>query len=170
MSVQLIPRRHYTGQRQLYVLHRWDGIASALDPIEFHQVIKSLVARIPAPYDYVVSLDGPALPASTLISQISGKPLQVAVKADLELPLQIMVAEPGSPNPIFFYNLTPGRVILVDDEIRTGRTVIGCIEALAAHNVIVVAVIVPIGSTKFGIATQFQAKNIPLIVHQWYDI
>ena len=170
MSVQLIPRRHYSGERKSYVLHRWDGIASALDPVEFHQIIKNLVTRVPAPYDYVVSLDGPALPVSTLVSQISGKPLQIAVKADLELPNQIKVAEPGSPNPIFFYNLTPGRVVLVDDEIRTGRTVLGCIEALATHNVIVVAVIVPIGSTKFGVATQFHNKNIPLLVHQWYDI
>ncbi|MBI1902361.1 MAG: hypothetical protein HYS13_14770 [Planctomycetia bacterium] len=169
MRIQAVGRRNYPGERQFFIVHPYDGVRSPLDPVEFQGVMQQLVARIPCPFDYLISLDGPALLAGMLAAIVTRRPLRVATKADLQLPRPIKFAEPGSVNPVFLYDLPPGRVVIVDDEIRTGRTVLACAEALARHGIEVAAVIVPVASTKFGVAGLFEQRGVPLVVHEWHD-
>lgn len=169
MPIQEVARRNYAGERQSFILHFCDGIHEAVDFAQLSLVIKWLVSQLKDEFDYVISLDGPAqIPATALASHVS-KPLRVATKADLDLQNKITFEEPGSPNPVFLYDLPPGRVVLVDNEIRTGRTVLSCIAAIRPHGIEVVAVLVPVGSTKYDVAAKFREQNILLLVHDWHD-
>lgn len=169
MAIQAVARLNYLGDRQTFILHSFDGIGSPINATSFMKTMRELIAQVVLNYDYIISLDGPALLAGMTVSIITGKPLRTATKANINVSDKVGFDEPGSPRQVFLYNIEPGRVLLIDDEIRTGRTVLECIKALKLHNVHVVAVIVPVGSTKFSVAQQFNQEKIPLLVHEWHD-
>ena len=170
MSIEAVTRFNYPGERQFYVVHSFDGIKEPLDPAGFKEVMELLLARIEQPFDYIISLDGPALLTGMMASIITNKPLRVAVKADLALPNQTGFIEPGGVNPLFLYDLGPSRVIVVDDEIRTGGTMLKCVEALSeCDGIQVVAIVIPVGSTQFPLQQYFEKINIPLHIYVWHD-
>ena len=169
MRIEAVDRHNYSGTRQSYIIHPYDGIKMPLEMKEFAAVMRRLLGCILRPFDYIISLDGPALIASTIAGMITEKPVVVATKADLDLPNKIKFTEPGSVNPVFLYSTAPGRVIIIDDEIRTGGTILSCIEAILPHRIEVIAAVVPIGSTMFSVDELFAKKEVPLLVEEWYD-
>ena len=83
-----------------------------------------------------------------------------------------MFLEPGAPNPnVFLYGLpSNGRVIIVDDEIMTGNTVLNLANVLKENGHEVLAIVVPIESTKYYARKKIEEAGYRLISHTQHGI
>jgi len=153
MRIQKVKRYNYCGKRQFMISSQIDGMLEPIDCGELMRIIRKLTEKIePRKLDYIVGLDSGGIIPSLAASMITGLPLIVAYKANLDVENKIHFLEPYSANPsIYIYNLPKGsNVLLADDEIRTGQTVINCINSIVETGSFVEAVIVPVESTKFN--------------------
>ncbi|MGH3900933.1 MAG: phosphoribosyltransferase [Pseudonocardiaceae bacterium] len=84
---------------------------------------------------------GGILPAVALASA-SGTPYRLSWRLDLDLPNKYVFCEPHSALPeLYIYGSFHGkRVLIVDDEVTTGRTVANLTEVLTAAGTDVVGV------------------------------
>jgi len=119
--------------------HRLDGRYGAMDPEELLSLVRELAARVDsAEVDYVVGLpEGGSLPAFAF-AQVVGRPLILSTRLALALPGAVSFEEPhsGLGTVHHVYGLRAGdHVILIEDEITTGRTVVNAVRALRRQGI-----------------------------------
>jgi len=154
MAVTKTDRLSYNGGRQFVISSRLCGLLEPIDCGELMRVMRQLTEKIDISIaDYIIGLDSAGIIPALAASMITGLPLKLAYKMNLNVENKIRFAEPHSPNPdIYLYNLpVKSRVILVDDEIRTGKTIINCINSITESGSVVNGVIVPLESTRFDV-------------------
>lgn len=161
IPIKRIKRYEYKGKRKFMITHPFDGLVEPIHPTELTKMMTNLMDKVDyKKADYIVGLDAAGIIPSLTASIITGLPLRIAYKAKLDISNKITFKEPESPRPdIYIYNLPKGKkVIVIDDEIRTGRTVYNCIKAIEQSGSQVICVIVPIESTKFNAREMLKKK------------
>ncbi len=173
MEVRNIKRLNYPGQRQSMITQSLDGLIETLDPIYLAQIMKRLFSHVEyKPDDIILAIDASGYIPAVAASMISGLKLGASKKADLDFPNKIMFYEADTPNPyIFIYSLPPhSRIILVDDEINSGNTLLHVVQSLRGNGHHVVAAVVPVESTRHNAKEKLKDIGVPLISHTTHDL
>ena len=171
IPVERIRREQYSGRRQEMIVQGLDGLIDDLDPVYLETLMKNLMTKVPYRGDEVIlALDSSGYIPGVCASLVTKLPFRATKKASLsgkEITSVVVFQEEGTPNPnIYVYNLPRGsRVILVDDEIMTGRTIENAATELRKNNIEVVAAVVPIEGTAYGPRKMLEEKGIKLFSH-----
>lgn len=115
--------------------------------------------------DFLLGLDAGGIAPALALAQTSGIPFKIAWKLHLELPGAIHFAEPHSSRPdMYAYAIDAGaRVLIVDDEITTGRTLGGLIRALRQAGAAPVAAVCLIEDVQQGGRSVLEDLGVPLV-------
>ena len=167
MPVDLKERINYPGTKPTWVTHPLDGLFEPLEPRYLQQVMRGLMRQVPyRDGDIILGVDASGYIPAVAASIETELPLMAAVKADLESELKIPFDEPDAARThVLLYQCPQGRVIIVDDEIMTGETLLNLVEALEQNDCEVLAAVVPIESTRHDARSKLKAKGIELISH-----
>lgn len=117
--------------RRERVIHSLDGLEDAVHPDTLASVggrlWQSLLAEVPAALDHVdflLGLDAGGILPTVSLASAAALPYKIAWKLHLPLDGVVRFSEPHAVRTdVFAYGIAPGqRIVLVDDEITTGRT------------------------------------------------
>ncbi len=116
----------------------------AIVPEELRAVAKALAASLDLsdPPDYLIGFAPGGIPLAVAIAYELDLPAVMAYKTRLGLPGGLIWHEPHAANSAFyFYGAEPGQaVLLIDDEVDSGNTVLGAVDALRRAGVRIVDV------------------------------
>jgi adenine phosphoribosyltransferase len=132
------------GEYDYFVHPLTDGIPQ-IDPRLLREVVDEIVAKIDRRVDRIITVEAMGIPIGTALSARIGVPLTVVRKRAYGLPNEISIGqETGySKGQLFLNGLRPGdRVVIVDDVVSTGGTLIPLVRALRAASATVVDAIV----------------------------
>ena len=134
-SVSFVPQ--VNGRR--HIVHRLDGRSVAMDPKELLSLARELAMDIDmGGVDYVVGFpEGGVLPAFA-VAQIVDRPLLLSTRLHLMLAPAISFEEPHTllGTTHYLHGLRAAhRVVIIEDEVTTGRTIINAVRALRAAGV-----------------------------------
>ena len=139
------------GMRDVRIVHELDGIAGQVHPAALLQAGNSLWEgwrrhpdfTLP---DLLLGLDAGGIVPTVAVALASGLPYRLAWKLDLDLPDKHRFTERHARRTeVFAYgDLAGARVLLIDDEITTGRTLASLVTVLrnAASQVVGVACLI----------------------------
>lgn len=139
---RLVPRLDVADRvRAVRVVHRVDGIEHAVHPDELLDVGERLWGLWQAhegyrDHDLILGLDAGGILPTIAVAMASATPYRLAWKLNLDLPDKKVFHEPHARRlEVFTYgDLRGQRVLVVDDEITSGRTLANLIAVLrAAH-------------------------------------
>lgn len=126
-----VPRLGVPGEvRGERVVHELDGIRRPVNPDRLTEVGAQLwqawtgsAPDQPVP-DLLLGLDAGGIPPAFALAAAAGLPYQLAWKLNLNLPGKLVFSEPHARRTdVYLYADVEGRtVLLVDDEVTTGRT------------------------------------------------
>ena len=121
-----------------------DGRYGAMEPAAAARMAQQLLAGIDTTgIDLVLGIpEGGTIPAFA-VAAAAGLPLALATRTVVDRHDRIVFEEPHVPDmPLFsFYGLTPGtRVMIVEDEVTSGRTIVNAVLALRRAGIDVRAV------------------------------
>lgn len=115
--------------RDVRIVHELDGIAGQVQPAALLQAGSRLWdawCRHPGSSvpDLLLGLDAGGITPTVAVALASGLPYRLAWKLDLDLPDKHRFTEPHARRTgVFAYgDLTEAHVLLIDDEVTTGRT------------------------------------------------
>jgi len=123
-----------------------DGIPS-IQPELFAEVIDAMAEKIDGQYDKIVTVEAMGIHLAAGLSLRTGKPFTIIRKRQYDLPgeMELEQATGYSSGKMYINGLEQGdRIVLVDDLISTGGTLIGILDALGQMGVEVVDIIVVI--------------------------
>lgn len=155
--------------RGVRIVHPLDGILAAVAP---HEVIRAGQqlwtawterSTSPGP-DLLLGLDAGGILPTVAVALASGLPYRLAWKLDLALPHKRRFAEPHARRTdVFTYgDLRETRVLIVDDEVTTGRTACNLAAVLRAEGATVLGVACLIEDSAGGAADRLHAEGLPL--------
>ncbi|MBT3297769.1 hypothetical protein HN385_02500 [archaeon] len=158
------------------IVHSLDGILEPIRPEKLRYVMQELMSEVKQQHgiqqgDYILGLDSGGIVPGVTASLITKLPLYIAYKAELEIENKLNFYEPGSANPnVFVYNLPiQGRAIIIDDEIRTGRTIENCIMSFEMLEKDINSIVVPVESTKFNARKKVEELGYNLFSYGLHD-
>ncbi len=176
LNIKKVNRINYPGERKFMIVHSLDGILEPIRPEKLRFVMEELMLQVESQQkfqqgDYILGLDSGGIVPGVTASLITKLPLYIAYKAELVIENKVKFYEPGSANPdVFIYNLpNDGRAIIVDDEIRTGRTIENCIMSLETMDKKINSVVVPVESTKFNARKKVEDLGYNLFSYGIHD-
>jgi len=122
-----------------HIVHRLDGRTVAMDPKELLSLARELAMDIDMDgVDYIVAFpEGGVLPAFAF-AQIVDRPLLLPTRLHLMLSPVISFEEPHTRlgTTHYLHGLRAAhRVVIIDDEVTTGQTIINAVRALRAAGV-----------------------------------
>jgi len=138
-DAETIPKGDYN----YYVFPITDGVP-ALDRDVLWEVVDGILEIADTNVDRIVTMEAMGIPVATALTLRTGIPLTIIRKRSYGLENECEVAqETGySKNAMFINGLEPGlRILLVDDIISTGGTLIAVVKALRAMEVDIVDVV-----------------------------
>ncbi len=121
-------------QARPQLAHRLDGRYEPMSPTEMMDLVRGLVASIDVgATDAVLGLPEGGVAPAFAFAHLTDRPLILSTRLALALPGGVSFEEPhsglGTTHQI--YGLREGdRVVLIEDEVTTGRTVINVVRAL----------------------------------------
>jgi len=144
-----------------------DGIPS-IETDLFNEVIDGMMSRIEGQYDKIVTAEAMGIHLAAGLSLRTGKPFTIIRKRKygLEGELEFDQVTGYSSRKMYINGLNKGdKVILIDDLISTGGTIIGILRALEQIGVDVVDVIIVIdkGSGRAKVEEKFGIKIKTLV-------
>ncbi len=116
-----------------YFVHPLTDGANAIDPLLLEEVTLDLMKESTFDCDKIVTVEAMGIPLATLLSHKTRKPFVIIRKRQYNLPGEVEIeASTGySKNRLFINGLNPGeRVIIVDDVLSTGGTLIQTVRTL----------------------------------------
>jgi adenine/guanine phosphoribosyltransferase-like PRPP-binding protein len=150
------------------IVHGLDGLIEPLDPVCLNEIMGRLFRQISyRSEDIIVGVDSSGYIPALAASQMTGLQLINSKKANLDILDRVVFLEPGTPNPeIFLYRLpSRSRIIITDDEIMTGKTVLNLAQALRQSGHYVLGAVVPVESSVYKARERLRKEGIPLISH-----
>lgn len=134
--------------RQVRIIHALDGIEGDVTPEHLLDVGSTLWRQWRThprcqPHDVILGLDAGGIVPALAISLASGTPYRLAWKLDLDLPHKSSFEEPHARRTdVYVYGpFTGRRVLIVDDEVTTGRTILNLAGVLHSVGASVVGVL-----------------------------
>jgi len=153
IKVKRVKRIGAVGARPIRIIHSLDGIFGPLDTQKVLKVIRYLSKKIDwKNVDYIVGFDSGGIIPSLFFSYVSKKPLLITYKLKLDLPNRIKFFEPHAVGKdIYIYGPKRGdKVILVDDEIYSGDSMVEAIKELQKRGIIIKDIVCLIEAVKLG--------------------
>lgn len=129
--------------RKFKVMHPLDGRGFPLDISFLKKCSKKLLKKMgKIDFDYVVGFAEGGIPAALGFSIVSNKPFVGSYRVKLKEKGEIKFQEPhSSRSQHYIYGLKEGdRVVIIEDEITTGRTIINAINSFKENGLNVQAV------------------------------
>jgi adenine phosphoribosyltransferase len=154
------------------IVHALDGLCEPVDPEDLADVALRLWRSCREQLDlseggpdFLLGLEAGGIVPALALAQTSGIPFKIAWKLCLELPGAIHFTEPHNPRPdMYAYGIEAGaRILIVDDEITTGRTLAGLIRALRQAGAVPVAAACLIEDVQQAGRTLLEDLDVPLI-------
>ena len=147
------------------------SIADGTPSIEtdlFNEVIDAMVSRIEGQYDKIVTVEAMGIHLAAGLSLRTGKPFTIIRKRKYGLPdeLEFDQVTGYSSRKMYINGLKKGdRIVLIDDLISTGGTLIGILRALEQIGVVVVDVLIIIdkGAGRKIVEEKFNIKVKTLV-------
>lgn len=172
-AVDLYHTRHVPrlakGVRPLRVMHALDGIEQEVPPGLIGEVGRALweLWRSHADFrahDLLLGLDAGGILPTVALALASDTPYRLSWRLDLDLPDKHAFVEPHSALPeLFVYGCFDNRrVLIVDDEVTTGRTAANLAEVLTAARADVVGVACLVEDTAGGGRAYLAERGLPL--------
>lgn len=167
-SARRVRRLSVTAEsRNVRVVHELDGILDDVHPAQLEMTGRALWttwANRAVP-DLLVGLDAGGILPTVAVALASRIPYRLAWKLDLDLPAKSRFTEPhASRTDVFTYgSLTGKQVILVDDEVTTGRTLSNLTTVLRTNGVGVLGVLCLVEDTSGDGRALLDSIDIPLI-------
>lgn len=135
------------GTRDIRIVHELDGILDPVSPEDLLRIGHALWntwtdhPRFAQP-DLILGLDAGGIPPTVAVSLAAGLPYRLAWKLDLQLPDKHQFSEPHARRTdVFTYgDLVGQRVLVVDDEVTTGRTLSSLVTVLRGSGVDIVGI------------------------------
>jgi len=121
-----------------YFVHPITDGASAIDPLLLEEVVLEFQKEADFDCDKIVTIEAMGIPLATLLSHKTRKPFVIVRKRSYGLPgeLSIEAATGYSRNKLFVNGLNRGdRVVIVDDVLSTGGTLVAVVKALRSIGV-----------------------------------
>jgi ADP-ribosyl-[dinitrogen reductase] hydrolase len=168
INVQSIRRFNYSGIRKRMIVHGLDGLIEPIDPVYLNEIMRRLFMQISyLSDDLILGVDSSGYIPALAASHLTGLQVVNSKKANLDVDDRLVFLEPGTPNPeIFVYRLpTQSRIIIVDDEILTGKTVINLARALRQSGHYVLGAVVPVESSCHDARERLKQEGVSLISH-----
>jgi adenine phosphoribosyltransferase len=157
------------GARDVRIVHELDGITADVAPKTLVDAGRALWAAWqvhPAflPPDLLLGLDAGGFLPTVAVSLASSVPYRLAWKLDLDLPDQRRFSEPhANRTDVFTYaDFTGRRVLIVDDEITTGRTLANLVAVLREADAHVTGVVCLIEDSSGGGTMRLDELGVPL--------
>ena len=127
--------------------HPLDGRFRPMDPNRLHDVVVRLAALVDrSEIDYVLGIPEGGTIVAFEFARIAGLPLVLSSRMQADVPGAIYFEEAHSvtaDRDNFVYGLKPGdRVVIVDDEITTGHTLVNAAHALRDAGIAVDLIVV----------------------------
>jgi len=172
-AIDLYHTRHVArlakGVRPVRVMHALDGIEQEVPPAMVGEVGRALWENWQEhpgfrPHDLVLGLDAGGILPTVALASASGTPYRLTWRLDLDLPDKHVFLEPHSALPeLYVYgSFQDRRVLIVDDEVTTGRTVANLTEVLTAVGADVVGVVCLVEDTAGGGRAFLTGIGMPL--------
>jgi adenine phosphoribosyltransferase len=172
-AVDLYHARHVPrlakGVRPVRVMHALDGIEQEVPPGLVGEVGRALweLWRSHAdfrPHDLVLGLDAGGILPTVALALASGTPYRLSWRLDLDLPDKHVFLEPHSALPeLFVYGCFHNRrVLIVDDEVTTGRTAANLAEVLTTAGADIVGIACLVEDTAGGGRPYLAERALPL--------
>jgi adenine phosphoribosyltransferase len=155
--------------RDVRIVHHLDGI---LDDVQPGVLLRTGAELWNAwvqhsdfqPPDVLLGLDAGGMLPTVAISVASGVPYRLAWKLDLDLPAKRRFTEQHARRTeVFTYGELAGRrVLIIDDEVTTGRTVLNLASVLQEAGALVVGVACLVEDTAGDARTTLESAWVPL--------
>lgn len=138
-TAKVVERRGVTKQQRAErVIHRLDGIEVPVTTHDVKATADELWEKCQASLDhldrvdFILGLDAGGIIPTLGMAEASGLPYKIAWKLDLPLPGAVRFTEPHAMRrDVHAYHIEAGqRILIVDDEVTSGMTLINLTEAL----------------------------------------
>jgi len=138
-TAKVVERRGVTKQQRAErVIHRLDGLEAPVTSHEVRATADELWEKCQASLDhldrvdFILGLDAGGIIPTLGMAEASGLPYKIAWKLDLPLPGAVTFSEPHAMRrDVHAYHIEAGqRILVVDDEVTSGMTLVNLAEAL----------------------------------------
>lgn len=151
------------------IVHSLDGILAPVTAAQLHDTGRTLWQRWSTEHpdrepDLLLGLDAGGIVPTIALAQASSLPYQLAWKLHLDLPHRRAFTEPHArrTNCYLYADLADRRVLVVDDEVTTGRTIGNLTDVLRACGARVLGVAALVEDTTGGGRALLATKEVPL--------
>ncbi|MFE0267881.1 phosphoribosyltransferase [Nocardiopsis alba] len=158
------------GGRTERVIHTLDGLESPVLPDTLEHTGKhlwSLVTSLvdPTDMDFLLGLDAGGIVPTLALSHVTGLPYKIAWKLRLPLPGAVRFTEPHAVRTdVYAYGIHAGqRMVIVDDEITTGRTLADLAVRLRQAGADPLAAVCLVEDPDQGARRRLEAIDLPLV-------
>lgn len=154
------------------LFHPLDARYVRVSIADLNSAMRDLCRQVdPARVDCVLGFPEGGTPAAFSAAQILERPLVLSSLKPHELPNEIHFDEPHASliegRRHYIYALNPGdRVLIVEDEITTGNTILNAIRAMRAAGVQVDDVLALLATEDADVLAAIQAEAVRLTVHE----
>jgi adenine phosphoribosyltransferase len=155
--------------RDIRIVHELDGILDQVSPSTLLRTGSALWeawSRHPefTPPDVLLGLDAGGILPTVGVALASDLPYRLAWKLDLDLPHKRRFTEPHARRTaVFTYgDLATARVLIVDDEVTTGKTLANLVTVLRDSAVGVTGIACLIEDTTGGARPLLESLGVPL--------
>lgn len=173
LNAQVIRRLGVNGTARCErVVHGLDGLMEPVAAESIAEVGSRLWAacldslkKTAAEIDFILGLDSGGIVPTLCLAQAAGLPYKIAYKLRLDLPGAVRFVEPHAVRrDVYAYGIAPGqRILLVDDEITTGRTLANLARVLRRAGAEPVAAVCLVEDLRHDGRKVLDALDVPLV-------